>query len=198
MRTKIPGRQKVDAAAMRVIGQKGFAEATTQEIARAAGVSEGLIFRYYKTKHEMGLELFRKHHHEILTRLQEIGATQTDPLERVRYVGKEFYRWFDENRDVAQFLIRTHHDFLEKVTESQGFTLMTNAALKDVLGEMLFLLFPSDILSAMLVGALLQVCVECMHGHIQGPIAPRMEPIIDVMVGLLAQSRGEQDGASAK
>ncbi len=190
---KATGRGKVDAAAMQVIGEKGFASATTQEIARVAGVSEGLIFRYYKTKQDLGLELFRYHYQQVLDRLRHTGAQESDVLARVRAVAKDFYRWFDENRQVAQFLIRTHHDFLELVADRQGFTALTSQAFKEILGEAIFLLFPGDILSAMLVGAFLQVCVECMHGQIKGPIAPRMEPIIDAMVSLLGRSRGNDN-----
>jgi AcrR family transcriptional regulator len=40
-------------AAVSVFSEKGYAGATTSEVARAAGVAEGTIFRYFKTKKEM-------------------------------------------------------------------------------------------------------------------------------------------------
>lgn len=182
------GLGKIDRAAVRIIGRKGFAQATTQEIAKAAGVSEGLIFRYYKTKLDLGKALFRKHYQEVLTRLTAVGAAQTDTLERIRAVAKDLYRWFDENRDVAAFLIKTHQEFMEGVDQSQGFLTLAGVGLKSVLGEALFLLFPSDILSAMIVGAFLQVIVECIHGQVKGPLGPRMEAIIDAAVSLAARA----------
>src|SRR5687768_18611685 len=37
-------------AALRVFGEKGFDGATTAEVAKAAGVSKGLVFNYFPTK----------------------------------------------------------------------------------------------------------------------------------------------------
>ena len=42
--------KKILDAAIGVISEKGFSAASTSEIARHAGVAEGTIFRYFKTK----------------------------------------------------------------------------------------------------------------------------------------------------
>lgn len=44
-------------AASRVFAEKGFHGATTAEIAREAGVAEGTIFRYFKTKKDLLISL---------------------------------------------------------------------------------------------------------------------------------------------
>jgi len=49
-------RQILDAA-LRVFSKKGFAQATTAEIAQEAGVAEGTIYNYYKSKHDLLLSL---------------------------------------------------------------------------------------------------------------------------------------------
>jgi len=198
MSAKPKGLDRINAAAAKVIGSKGFAEATTLEIAAAAGVSEGLIFRYYKTKLDLGQALFKKHYQEVLDRLVQTALKHEDPIQRVRGVAKDFYLWFDENRDVAQFLIRTHQEFLDKTDHQQGFMFLAGVALKQILGEALFLLFPSDIMAAMLVGAFLQVCVECMHGQVQGPLAPQMEGIIDAMTSLLSRAAPAAKGKESE
>jgi AcrR family transcriptional regulator len=47
---RTPAPEKILAAAMLVFSQKGFDGATTDEVASAAGVSKGLVFRYFPTK----------------------------------------------------------------------------------------------------------------------------------------------------
>ena len=178
---KRSGLDRINAAAVRVIGRRGFAEATTQEIARAARVSEGLIFRYYATKQELGRKLFAERYREVLARLREQAGRQRDPVDRLEAVAMAFFHWFDENPDVARFLLRTHGEFLEKVDDGQGLMELVGAGLRDVLGAPLFLLFPNDILTAMGLGSVLQVAVECVHGQIAGPLAPRMEPILKAL-----------------
>lgn len=58
--------EKILEAAIKVISEKGFKGATTQEIAKEAGVAEGTIFRYFKTKKDI---LYK-----ILSRTVEIMA----------------------------------------------------------------------------------------------------------------------------
>ncbi len=181
MPSKRSGLDRINAAAVRVIGRRGFADATTQEIAKSARVSEGLIFRYYATKEKLGLELFSRHHQEVLALLREQALQHNDPVERLEALAMAFFRWFDENPDVARFLLRTHGEFLEKVEDGQGLMQLASAGLRDVLGDPLFLLFPNDILTAMGLGSVLQVAVECVHGQIAGPLAPRMEPILRIV-----------------
>jgi AcrR family transcriptional regulator len=185
MGTKRSSLDRINAAAVRVIARRGFADATTQEIAKSARVSEGLIFRYYATKQELGQKLFSRHYQEVLALLRERARQHNDPVERLEALATAFFRWFDENPDVARFLLRTHGEFLEKVDEGQGLMQLASAGLRDVLGDPLFLLFPTDILTAMGIGSVLQVAVECIHGQIAGPLAPRMEPILRILAKII-------------
>ncbi|MCX7709559.1 MAG: TetR/AcrR family transcriptional regulator [Clostridia bacterium] len=45
--------QKILESAIHVFSEKGFSAATTSEIAKNAGVAEGTIFRYFKTKKDI-------------------------------------------------------------------------------------------------------------------------------------------------
>jgi len=45
--------QRILEASIKVFSEKGFSAATTSEIAKNAGVAEGTIFRYFKTKKDI-------------------------------------------------------------------------------------------------------------------------------------------------
>lgn len=45
--------QKILQSAIKVFSEKGFSAATTNEIAKDAGIAEGTIFRYFKTKKDI-------------------------------------------------------------------------------------------------------------------------------------------------
>ena len=55
---KTDTRQALIAAAARVFLERGFARATTKEIARAAGVAEGSIYRHFDDKYALFHEVF--------------------------------------------------------------------------------------------------------------------------------------------
>ncbi len=101
MTPKLSGLERINAAAVHVFGRRGFAEATTQEIAKTGEVSEGLIYRYYDTKQALGLELFKKHYQEVLARLAE-GNNNTDENTIIIPVTSEFERRIDRMRRYRQ------------------------------------------------------------------------------------------------
>jgi AcrR family transcriptional regulator len=56
VRSRLPVRERreqIVAAAMKCFADRGFAGTTTRGLARAAGVSEGLIFRHFPTKRSL-------------------------------------------------------------------------------------------------------------------------------------------------
>lgn len=46
-------KKKILEGALKIFEEKGFAAATTKEIAQASGVAEGTIYKYYKSKDEL-------------------------------------------------------------------------------------------------------------------------------------------------
>jgi len=63
-------REQIVGAATRVFAEKGFRRATTREVARAAGVSEGTIYNYFENKDALLLA--------ILDRLNETERRAAD------------------------------------------------------------------------------------------------------------------------
>jgi len=58
--TRLPGDERRDRildAALRVFAERGFHGATTRELAKAAGVSEALMFRHFPTKEDLYMAL---------------------------------------------------------------------------------------------------------------------------------------------
>jgi AcrR family transcriptional regulator len=53
-------KQQILEAAMAVFSEKGFAAATTAEIARAAGIAEGTIYNYFPSKRELFIAVIRE------------------------------------------------------------------------------------------------------------------------------------------
>ncbi len=55
-------RQALIDAALEVFLQRGFARATTREIARTAGLAEGTIYRHFVDKYDLFHEVFLSPH----------------------------------------------------------------------------------------------------------------------------------------
>lgn len=73
-------RQRLLDAAARVFSACGYSRATTKEIAKAAGVAEGTIYRHFADKQELFLAVFSEHNaanFQGLLELPELAGTGT-------------------------------------------------------------------------------------------------------------------------
>jgi len=76
-------RNQILDATAKVFAEKGFHRATTKEIARAAGVSEGTIYNYFDSKADLVVG--------IMTRLAELDALGEEPAGALQSEPREFF-----------------------------------------------------------------------------------------------------------
>src|SRR6516225_9299952 len=60
-------RQRILDAAVRVFAKKGFYATRVSEVAKAAGVADGTIYLYFKSKEELLVSLFEDRVHKLLS-----------------------------------------------------------------------------------------------------------------------------------
>ncbi|NUQ54122.1 MAG: TetR/AcrR family transcriptional regulator [Phycisphaerales bacterium] len=75
--------QLLDTAA-ELFARSGYARATTAQLAKAAGVTEPIIYRHFKSKRDLFIELIRTSASQTLKEWQELLKGAKDPAERVR------------------------------------------------------------------------------------------------------------------
>lgn len=79
-------RQKIIQAALLVAAKSGFARATTCRIARQAGVSEGIIYHYFKNKRDLCQSMIQEHaegfRHKLLKEIARFSKAK-DKLNRL-------------------------------------------------------------------------------------------------------------------
>lgn len=72
------GKRKVLLAALQLFAKQGFDRTTTAEIAKEAGVSEGLIYKYFKSKDSLLEEIFKSFYDQFRnTFLEGVGEYAT-------------------------------------------------------------------------------------------------------------------------
>ena len=70
-------KAKIERSALTLFVAHGIAGATTREIASAAGVSEGALYRHFKGKEEIARHLFQAIHERLARLVREAGARAT-------------------------------------------------------------------------------------------------------------------------
>jgi len=82
---------EVLAAAVRVFYERGYSDATVQDIADAVGILKGSIYHYIDTKEDLLFRLLETVHNDVGKILEEVGANpDLEPLERLElYVRRQ-------------------------------------------------------------------------------------------------------------
>jgi len=119
MKRKQNSREKICDAALRLFTQKGIKATTTKEIARKAGVAEGTIYIYFKSKNQLAYEMFTEHMNHFRELLKNSVISVTDPLDLLNKLIRTFYQ-FAENEPLRySYIVIGHHSELEKMPKPE-------------------------------------------------------------------------------
>lgn len=123
MKKSLLTKQKIEDAALELFYKKGFRGASTAEIAEAAGVAEGTIFRYFPTKKTILSDLMIKFIERfgekfVLDGIRKVfDENKGKPLEvLMKAIILDRYQLFKNNSDIMFVLfseIRYHPDLKE-------------------------------------------------------------------------------------
>jgi TetR/AcrR family fatty acid metabolism transcriptional regulator len=97
-------RRRIIDAAVEVFAEKGFFGARVSEIADAAGVADGTIYLYFKSKDDILISLFEEKMAEILARFVGILQELEDPEAKLRRYIIEHLRLVAEQPKLMQVL----------------------------------------------------------------------------------------------
>lgn len=95
-------RERILRAAVKVFAKKGFFASRVSEIAKAAGVADGTIYLYFKSKDEVLTSLFEDRISKLLGVLREEISQAPDAKARVRRLIEVQLSLLDGHRDLAE------------------------------------------------------------------------------------------------
>jgi len=80
-RSKEAIRKRIVTAALTLFQTKGFDATTTKAIARKAGIAEGTVFNYFRTKEDIALHFFEQEVDQAIASVRENPRLRKAPLE---------------------------------------------------------------------------------------------------------------------
>ena len=97
--------QLLDRAA-ELFARHGYARATTAELAKAAGVTEPIIYRHFDSKRDLFVALIRRTGERTLAMWAEHLADAHDPADRVKRLINDNPMVTRENRDAYRVMLQ--------------------------------------------------------------------------------------------
>lgn len=111
--------ERVKEATVKTVVDKGYYGATIATIAKAAGVSDGYLYRHYKNKSELVESLFIENKNSFHSFIFEIIPRKRSVKEVLQNICNFILQSYNEKPDLIQFYVVLAHDhsfdFPEKV-----------------------------------------------------------------------------------
>lgn len=167
-------RDKVEKAAIALFAANGVEGVSIGEIAAAAGVSQGALYRHYRGKEDLAATLFSTAYLRAGAELAEIRRREPSFTGRVGAMVAHFCALYDEDPALFRFMLISQHNLLpqlrpgqqtpvEEVAETVGDAVQGNeiAEVDAAAG------------AAVILGVILQTAVFHLYGRLKGPLSPR-------------------------
>jgi TetR/AcrR family fatty acid metabolism transcriptional regulator len=110
-------REAILRAATKVFAESGYFNSKVADVARVAGVADGTVYLYFKSKEEILRSIFDRGVTEVLTEARAIIAEAADARERLRRIARLHLERLGADRDLAivfQVELRGSTKFMEE------------------------------------------------------------------------------------
>ena len=102
-------QERLERAALTVFARLGFQRATVRDVAHGAGVSQGLLYHYFRTKDALLVAVFQRWADDVAAALAAAPPTGT-PREQFETFVRTSFRLLDEHRDYWRLNHLVRHD----------------------------------------------------------------------------------------
>lgn len=109
-------RQILDAAAA-VFAAKGFHQALMDDVAAAAGIGKGTIYRYFSDKEGLFFSILDTGMDDLLAQLQAAAGIKQPPERSLRSMVRTLVDFMLRNRPLIRLLPEIEHDRVRKRTD---------------------------------------------------------------------------------
>jgi len=166
-------KDKVDRAAVALFAARGFDGVSIADIALAAGVSQGALYRHYPSKDELAWALFSTAYLAMTAELDQIRAERDGFESRLAAMIGRFCALYDDDPAQFRFMLLAQHNLLARLAE--GTRTPVEAVLdclKDGIKSGQLAAIDPALGTAAIMGVVLQTATFHLYGRITGPLSP--------------------------
>jgi AcrR family transcriptional regulator len=178
MARPIEKRANIERGVVEVVARKGLHATTIQDIAHAAGVSVGLLYRYWKGRDELARDVYRDLLLALLARFEQAVAGERRTHDRLRALIRAFFRFADQEPTLLRFLLLTQHDLSQLVPREQGAFAILHKHIATGIAEGVYRRMDPAFAGHLALGLILQPAVGALYGDVPAPLQERADEII--------------------
>lgn len=173
---------KVMRAAVKLFVGKGIDGTTIKDIAAKSGVSEGALYRHFKSKEELAYHIFTTNVNAFSHELTALVTRRRPGRDQIHAYIAAAFDAYESERDLFNYLILSEHRELDKFPLS--FKHPGHVAL-DVVREGqkagLFRLMDPYLASSILVGSVIRICLVRFRDGIKRDLRGDADTVTDAI-----------------
>ena len=180
-------KSRLERAALTLFVARGVAETTTKEIAMAASVAEGTIYRYFPSKEQLALDLFLRHHQGLAEALAEAQRPAKGLRAKIEAIVRCYCEWADRDWTLFAYHLLNQHSFLIHVPDGAANPV---TVVRDVISQAMKAgEIPKrniDLAAASAIGVVLQAATYKVYGRFTGDLSDHVRFFADAAWAVLA------------
>ena len=180
-------KARVERAALSLFVARGVAETTTKEIAMAASVAEGTIYRYFPSKEQLALDLFLRHHQGLAEALAEAQRPAKALRAKIEAIVRCYCEWADRDWTLFAYHLLNQHSFLIQVPDGMANPV---TVVRDVISQAMKAgEIPRrnvDLAAASAIGVVMQAATYKVYGRFTGDLSDHVRFFADAAWAVLA------------
>ena len=180
-------KARLERAALTLFVARGVAETTTKEIAMAASVAEGTIYRYFPSKEQLALDLFLRHHQGLAEALAEAQRPAKGLRAKIEAIVRCYCEWADRDWTLFAYHLLNQHSFLIQVPDGAANPV---TVVRDVISQAMKAgEIPRrnvDLVAASAIGVVMQAATYKVYGRFTGDLSNHVRFFADAAWAVLA------------
>ncbi len=181
MSRPIEKRGHIERSVVEVVARKGLHATTIQDIAIAAEVSPGLLYRYWENRDDLAGVVYQQHYNALADRLFACAAAATSSWERIDSVIREFLKFADSSPVILKFLLLSQHDLLVNIPSQRGVRRLVGMLIEDGQKTAALRAIDPELALQFFLGVVLQPVVGFVFGTLAGPMESRHGEIVEAL-----------------
>ena len=173
-------QEKIEQETLALFADKGVDRTTIGDIARAAGIAEGTIYRHYPSKEELVWQLFSRNYLRLAGQLDALQAARQDLRSKLAAMVGMFCSLYEQDPDMFRFLLLVQHGQLDRVTtDMQSPVKVLKAVIETAIARREIPPQDAEVATAMVLGMVLQVAVFRVYGRVTRPLGDFAERLTE-------------------
>ena len=182
-------REAILRAATRTFARNGYFNSKVADIASAAGVADGTVYLYFKSKEEILHSIFDRSVESAIFEVRQQLEIISDPREKLRRIAHLHLERLGADRDLAvvfQVELRSSTKFMEEFSAA-GFAeylgLIRSAFEEGQSAGVFRKELNAKVVAKILFGALDEMATNWILSHRRYKLAPAADEVLDIILG---------------